>query len=46
MLVDRDSVSVLETELERIAEDVYERMRLELVGPLAPYDFVQEEAWV
>jgi hypothetical protein len=45
LLVDRESVAMLETELEAIAEDVHDRMRLELMGPLAPYDFVQEEAW-
>jgi len=45
LLVDRDSVAMLESHLEGIAEDVHDRMRLNLIGPLAPYDFVQEEAW-
>lgn len=40
MLVDEDRVPALEDELEQLAEAVHERIRLSLVGPMAPYDFV------
>jgi hypothetical protein len=46
MLVERRSVEVLETHLERVARDVHERMGVALTGPLAAFDFVEEEAWV
>jgi hypothetical protein len=45
LLVDRESLGVVERELEAIATDVHERIRLQLTGPLAPFDFVQEEPW-
>ena len=31
--------------LEGLAEALHERVRLRLVGPLAPYDFVEEPGW-
>jgi hypothetical protein len=45
LLVDRESVAVVEAELERVAMDVHERIRLQLTGPLAPFDFVEDEPW-
>lgn len=42
LLVDDDHRSLLEEALEGLAEVVHERIRLQLVGPMAPYDFVQE----
>jgi hypothetical protein len=42
LLVERGSVGMVEAELERVAADVHERIRLQLTGPLAPYDFVGE----
>jgi hypothetical protein len=45
LLVDRESVALVETELERVATDVHERIRLQLTGPLAPFDFVEDEPW-
>jgi hypothetical protein len=44
LLVDRESVGVVEDELEAVAADVHERIRLELTGPLAPFDFLDEAA--
>lgn len=40
LLVDHDRREELEQTLEAYAEAVHERIRLRLVGPLAPYDFV------
>jgi hypothetical protein len=45
LLVARDRVVGLEEALEGLAEAVHERMRLRLVGPVAPYDFVGSPAW-
>lgn len=39
-LVDDEHTARLEDELEALAEVVHERIRLGLVGPMAPYDFV------
>jgi hypothetical protein len=46
LLVGRRSVADVEARLEAIAEDVHERIRMSLTGPLAPFDFVREESWV
>lgn len=40
LLVDDDRVAELEEHLESLAEAVHERIRLRLMGPMAPYDFV------
>ncbi len=45
LLVERDAVQVVEDHLEEVAADVHERIRLELTGPLAPFDFLEEESW-
>jgi hypothetical protein len=45
LLVDRESVAMVESELERVATDVHQRIRLQLTGPLAAFDFVEEEPW-
>ena len=45
LLLDRDSVPLVESELERLAADVHERIQLQLTGPLAPFDFVGEDPW-
>jgi hypothetical protein len=42
ILVDDDVLAELEEQLEAVAESVHERIRLRLVGPLVPYDFVGE----
>jgi hypothetical protein len=39
LLVDDDRSQALEDHLEGLAEAVHERMRLRLLGPVAPYDF-------
>lgn len=46
LLVADDQVAGLEDDLEALAEAIHERIRLRLVGPVAPYDFVGEDAWV
>lgn len=46
LLVEDERVADLEQVLEQLAEAVHERIRLALVGPMAPYDFVEEAAWV
>lgn len=46
MLVQIDHKQEFETALEQLAEAVHERVRLALVGPMAPYDFVEGEPWV
>ncbi len=45
LLVERERVPALEADLEALAEAVHERMRLRLVGPVAPYDFVGDATW-
>ena len=40
LLVDDDRRADFEEQLEGLAEAVHERIRLRLVGPVAPYDFV------
>jgi hypothetical protein len=45
LLVDRGAVGAVEEQLERVAADVHERIHLQLTGPLAPFDFVEEEPW-
>jgi len=45
LLVDDDRRPEFEEHLEGLAEAVHERLRLRLVGPVAPYDFVGGEAW-
>jgi hypothetical protein len=45
LLVDRSRTSELEEHLEGLAEAVHERIRLRLVGPMAPYDFVGDDPW-
>ena len=45
LLVDAARRAEFEDRLEELAEAVHERMRLSLVGPLAPYDFVGGDAW-
>ena len=42
LLVDDDRRERFEEALEELAEDVHERMRMQLLGPMAPYDFVGE----
>lgn len=42
LLVDDDRRGDFEEHLEALAESVHERIRLRLVGPVAPYDFVEE----
>jgi hypothetical protein len=39
LLVDEAHGSELVGSLEELAEAVHERIRLELIGPMAPYDF-------
>lgn len=46
LLVEPERVAGLEEALEQLAEAVHERIRLALTGPMAPYDFVEEDAWV
>lgn len=45
LLVDRDLMAVFEEQLEQVAADVHERIRLQLTGPLAPFDFLEEGPW-
>jgi Gas vesicle synthesis protein GvpL/GvpF len=42
LLVEDDLTEDLVGRLEDLAEAVHERIRMRLVGPLAPYDFVEE----
>jgi len=42
LLVERSHEQAFEQVLEGLAETVHERIRVSLVGPLAPYDFVGE----
>jgi hypothetical protein len=39
-LVDEEQRSAFEDTLEAVAEAMHERVRLQLLGPMAPYDFV------
>jgi hypothetical protein len=45
LLVPRDRLPELESALETLAEAALERLRLRLVGPVAPYDFVGGPSW-
>ncbi|MFC7494237.1 MULTISPECIES: GvpL/GvpF family gas vesicle protein [unclassified Nocardioides] len=45
LLVDDARAEELVARLEELAEAVHERIRMRLLGPLAPYDFVGEAAW-
>lgn len=45
VLVDDERRAEFEERLEDLAEAVHERLRLRLVGPVAPYDFVGELSW-
>jgi hypothetical protein len=45
VLVDDDRRAEFEERLEDLAEAVHERLRLRLVGPVAPYDFVGDLSW-
>ena len=40
LLVDADRLKDLEDLLETYAEAAHERIRMRLLGPMAPYDFV------
>ena len=42
LLVHSDQRAELDARLESLAEEVHERIRLRLMGPVAPYDFVGE----
>jgi hypothetical protein len=41
-LVERKRAQAFEDEVEQLGEQLYKRVRLRLLGPLAPYDFVTE----
>jgi hypothetical protein len=45
MLVERTRVTEVEQVLEDLAEAWHERVRLRLVGPVAPYDFAEVDRW-
>ena len=45
LLVRTERAEELEDVLESLAEAWHERIRLRLMGPVAPYDFVEVEAW-
>ena len=45
LLVDTVNLASFEEFLEGLAEAVHERIRLRLVGPVAPYDFVGGAGW-
>ena len=45
LLVDESRRSEFEDALESVAEAVHERIRLQLVGPVPPYDFVEGDWW-
>lgn len=45
LLVARSQVEEVEAELEALAEALHPRVRLRLVGPVAPYDFVEDLSW-
>lgn len=45
-LVDDERRATFEDTLESVAEALHERIRLRLVGPVPPYDFVEGDWWV
>lgn len=45
LLVEADRVAELEDVLETLAEAWHERIRLRLVGPVAPWEFAEVDAW-
>lgn len=45
LLVEADDRAALEQVLEELAAQVHERIRMRLVGPTAPYDFVGGGPW-
>jgi hypothetical protein len=45
LLVARDRVDAAEEALEELAAELHERIRLRLVGPVAPYEFVGGASW-
>lgn len=45
LLVDDEERPELEEMLERLAEELHERIALRLIGPIAPYDFVGGASW-
>jgi hypothetical protein len=46
LLVEREHLVAVEEQLEQLAQDVHPRIRLRLVGPVPPYDFVEDRSWV
>jgi hypothetical protein len=44
-LVERDQVEPFTTGVQRLVDEVSDRMRIRYVGPLPPYSFTEEEAW-
>jgi hypothetical protein len=46
LLIDREHLVAVEERLEELAEAVHPRVRLRLVGPVPPYDFVEDRSWV
>jgi hypothetical protein len=42
-LVERERIQEFEDAVENVGRDLDGRVRLRLLGPLAPYDFVPEE---
>jgi hypothetical protein len=46
LLVERVHHEQVEVHLEELAEQLHPRVRLRLVGPVPPYDFVEDRSWV
>ena len=46
LLVERVHHEQVEQHLEDLAEELHPRVRLALVGPVPPYDFVEDRSWV
>lgn len=46
LLVERQHLVAIEENLEQLAEAVHPRIRMRLVGPVPPYDFVEDRSWV
>ena len=46
LLVERGHHAQVEQHLEELAEELHPRVRLRLVGPVPPYDFVEDRSWV
>ena len=46
LLVERQHHEQVEQHLEDLAEELHPRVRLRLVGPVPPYDFVEDRSWV